>query len=156
MKKKQKKNKTDAAHWLQLNLFAGFCVCQKLPPSPCHRQLPKTADSSAHVHVGASRRLSALGCTQRCVEWVCVGVRERDKSGGFLTQCSFGLSLKWFSISCRSALTLAAAAAATAAPIELETRNYPDISVGLNTAALLAPHAAHSASLLCFAGTVSL
>lgn len=49
-----------------------------------------------------------------------------------------------------STLTLA-----SAAPVKLETRNYPDISVGLNTAALLAPHAAHSASLLCFAVTVS-
>lgn len=52
-----------------------------------------------------------------------------------------------------STLTLAAATAATT-PIKMETRNYPDISVGLNTAALLAPHAAHSASLLCFAVTV--
>lgn len=83
---------------------------------------------------------------------MCVGVSQRDESSRF-DAVLLRIQSEVVRPQLSSTLTLAAAAAAT--PVKLETRNYPDISVGLNTAALLAPHAAHSASLLCFAVTVS-
>lgn len=80
---------------------------------------------------------------------MCVGVSQRDESSRF-DAVLLRIQSEVVRPQLSSALTLAAAT-----PVKLETRNYPDISVGLNTAALLAPHAAHSASLLCFAVTVS-
>lgn len=80
-----------------------------------------------------------------------MGVSQRDESSRF-DAVLLRIQCEVVRPQLSSTLTLAATAAA---PVKLETRNYPDISVGLNTAALLAPHAAHSASLLCFAVTVS-
>lgn len=84
---------------------------------------------------------------------MCVGVSQREESSRF-DAVLLRIQSEVVRPQLSSTLTLATATAA-ATPVKLETRNYPDISVGLNTAALLAPHAAHSASLLCFAVTVS-
>lgn len=104
-----------------------MCVRWGLPPALCGSLYPE---------------LLRLVC-------VCVGVSQRYERSRFdavLLRIQSEVARPQLS----STLTLAGAA-----PVKLETRNYPDISVGLNTAALLAPHAAHSASLLCFAVTVS-